>query len=68
VPPSVLRARRVTARSDAGRGSTSCTRATASPLELEELDLERHGDVEAAIVAYPHGARRPSSPRCAAAA
>jgi N-acetyl-gamma-glutamyl-phosphate reductase len=23
---------------------------------LEELDLERHGDVDAAIVAYPHGA------------
>ena len=26
---------------------------------LEELDLDRHGDVEAAIVAYPHGAAAP---------
>jgi N-acetyl-gamma-glutamyl-phosphate reductase len=26
---------------------------------MEELDLERHGDVEAAIVAYPHGAAAP---------
>jgi N-acetyl-gamma-glutamyl-phosphate reductase len=25
-------------------------------LELEELDLDRHAEVEAAIVAYPHGA------------
>ncbi|MCW3065672.1 MAG: N-acetyl-gamma-glutamyl-phosphate reductase [Solirubrobacterales bacterium] len=29
------------------------------PLVLEELDLERHGDVDAAIVAYPHGASAP---------
>ena len=27
--------------------------------ELEELDLDRHGDVDAAIVAYPHGAAAP---------
>jgi N-acetyl-gamma-glutamyl-phosphate reductase len=26
---------------------------------LEELDLDRHGDVDAAIVAYPHGAASP---------
>jgi N-acetyl-gamma-glutamyl-phosphate reductase len=26
------------------------------PLVLEELDIERHGEVDAAIVAYPHGA------------
>ena len=26
------------------------------PLVLEELDLDRHADVDAAIVAYPHGA------------
>jgi len=26
---------------------------------LEELDLDRHGDVDAAIVAYPHGASAP---------
>ena len=29
------------------------------PLTLEELDLERHGEVDAAIVAYPHGAAAP---------
>jgi N-acetyl-gamma-glutamyl-phosphate reductase len=29
------------------------------PLVLEELDLERHSDVDAAIVAYPHGASAP---------
>ena len=26
------------------------------PLVLEELDLDRHADVDAAVVAYPHGA------------
>ena len=26
---------------------------------LEELDLDRHGEVDAAIVAYPHGAAAP---------
>jgi N-acetyl-gamma-glutamyl-phosphate reductase len=29
------------------------------PIELEELDLDRHGDVDAAVVAYPHGAAAP---------
>jgi N-acetyl-gamma-glutamyl-phosphate reductase len=29
------------------------------PLELESLDIERHGDVDAAIVAYPHAAAAP---------
>ena len=29
------------------------------PLTLEELDVGRHGDVDAAIVAYPHGAAAP---------
>lgn len=29
------------------------------PLELQELDLERHGEVDAAIVAYPHAASAP---------
>src|SRR5947199_7421875 len=29
------------------------------PLTLEELDLDRHGDVDAAVVAYPHGAAAP---------
>ncbi len=29
------------------------------PLPLEELDGERHADVDAAVVAYPHGASAP---------
>jgi N-acetyl-gamma-glutamyl-phosphate reductase len=29
------------------------------PLALEELDLDRHADVDAAVVAYPHGAAAP---------
>ena len=28
-------------------------------MTLEELDLDRHGDVDAAVVAYPHGAAAP---------
>src|SRR5690606_22528008 len=30
-----------------------------APIELEELDLERAEGVDAAIVAYPHGASAP---------
>ena len=26
---------------------------------LEEFDLDRHADVDAAVVAYPHGAAAP---------
>src|SRR6185437_8990685 len=29
------------------------------PIELEELDVERHAEVDAAVVAYPHGAAAP---------
>jgi N-acetyl-gamma-glutamyl-phosphate reductase len=29
------------------------------PLTLEQLDLDRHAEVEAAVVAYPHGAAAP---------
>jgi N-acetyl-gamma-glutamyl-phosphate reductase len=29
------------------------------PLVLEQLDLDRHADVDAAVVAYPHGAAAP---------
>ena len=29
------------------------------PLVLEELDLDRHAEVDAAVVAYPHGAAAP---------
>ena len=59
-PPPVLRARARSRRARTrARRSTSSTRTTASPLVLEELDLDRHGDVDAAIVAYPHGASAP---------
>jgi N-acetyl-gamma-glutamyl-phosphate reductase len=48
--------RAVTARSDVGRRLDELYPHHRVPLTLEELDLDRHGDVEAAIVAYPHGA------------
>ena len=46
----------VTSRSDAGRRLDDLYPRYRVPLELEELDLDRHGDVDAAVVAYPHGA------------
>jgi N-acetyl-gamma-glutamyl-phosphate reductase len=46
----------VTARSDVGRRLDDLYPHHRVPLTLEELDLERHADVEAAVVAYPHGA------------
>jgi N-acetyl-gamma-glutamyl-phosphate reductase len=46
----------VTARSDVGRRLDDLYPHHRVPLTLEELDLDRHADVEAAIVAYPHGA------------
>ncbi|HLY48372.1 MAG TPA: N-acetyl-gamma-glutamyl-phosphate reductase [Solirubrobacteraceae bacterium] len=52
----VLELRWVTARSDVGRRLDDLYPQHRVPLELEELDLERHGEVDAAIVAYPHGA------------
>jgi N-acetyl-gamma-glutamyl-phosphate reductase len=48
--------RTVTARSDVGRRLDELYPHHRVPLELEELDLERHGAVDAAVVAYPHGA------------
>jgi N-acetyl-gamma-glutamyl-phosphate reductase len=48
--------RTVTARSDVGRRLDDLYPHHRVALELEELDLDRHGDVDAAIVAYPHGA------------
>ena len=48
--------RAVTARSDVGRRLDDLYPHHRVGLELEELDLERHSDVDAAIVAYPHGA------------
>ena len=59
--PPVARARaRPRAARTPGASSTSSTRTTASASALEELDLDRHGDVDAAIVAYPHGAAAPT--------
>ncbi len=49
----------VTARSDVGRRLDDLYPHHRVPLTLEELDLDTCGDVEAAIVAYPHGAAAP---------
>jgi N-acetyl-gamma-glutamyl-phosphate reductase len=46
----------VTSRSDVGRSLAELYPRHRVDRELEELDLSRHGDVDAAIVAYPHGA------------
>ncbi|MFZ0041055.1 MAG: N-acetyl-gamma-glutamyl-phosphate reductase [Solirubrobacteraceae bacterium] len=46
----------VTARSDVGFRLDDLYPHHRVPLVLEELDLDRHSDVDAAIVAYPHGA------------
>jgi N-acetyl-gamma-glutamyl-phosphate reductase len=51
--------RAVTARSDVGRRLDDLYPQHRVPLVLEELDLDRHGDVEAAVVAYPHGSAAP---------
>ena len=48
--------RALTARADSGRRLDDLYPYHRVPLELEELDLERHADVDAAVVAYPHGA------------
>jgi N-acetyl-gamma-glutamyl-phosphate reductase len=49
----------VTARSDVGRRLDDIYPQHRVPLTLEEVDIDRHGDVEAAVVAYPHGASAP---------
>jgi N-acetyl-gamma-glutamyl-phosphate reductase len=49
----------VTARSDVGRRLDELYPHHRVPMTLEELDLDRHADVDAAIVAYPHGASAP---------
>jgi len=48
--------RTVTARSDVGRRLDDLYPHHRVPLVLEELDLDRHAQVDAAVVAYPHGA------------
>ncbi|MCL2419778.1 MAG: N-acetyl-gamma-glutamyl-phosphate reductase, partial [Conexibacteraceae bacterium] len=49
----------VTARDDAGRMLDAVYPHHRVPLVLEEADIDRHGDTEAAVVAYPHGASAP---------
>jgi len=49
----------LTARSDQGRRLDDLYPHHRVPMELEELDLDRHADVDAAVVAYPHGAAAP---------
>ena len=51
--------RALTARSDQGRRLDDLYPHHRVPIELEELDLERHADVDAAVVGYPHGAAAP---------
>jgi N-acetyl-gamma-glutamyl-phosphate reductase len=46
----------VTSRSDAGRRVDELYPHHRVPMVMEELDLDRHAEVDAAIVAYPHGA------------
>ena len=56
--------RALTARSDQGRRLDDLYPHHRVPIELEELDLERHADVDAAVVAYPHGAAAPLVAPC----
>jgi N-acetyl-gamma-glutamyl-phosphate reductase len=49
----------VTARSDAGVPLQHVHPRTRVPLVLEEYDPDRHAEVDAAVVAYPHGAAAP---------
>jgi N-acetyl-gamma-glutamyl-phosphate reductase len=51
--------RALTARSDIGARLDELYPHHRVPLTLDELDLDRHSDVEAAVVAYPHGAAAP---------
>ena len=51
--------RTVTARSDVGRRLDHLYPHHRVPLTLEELDLDRHADLDAAVIAYPHGAAAP---------
>jgi N-acetyl-gamma-glutamyl-phosphate reductase len=49
----------VTSRSDAGTRVSDLYPHHRVRLLLEELDVARHGQVDAAVVAYPHGAAAP---------
>jgi N-acetyl-gamma-glutamyl-phosphate reductase len=49
----------VTARSDAGERLDAVHPRSRVPLVLEEYDVDKHAGVDAAVVAYPHGAAAP---------
>ena len=49
----------ITARSEVGRKLSDLYPRHRVTLELEELDLDRHASVDAAVVAYPHGQAAP---------
>jgi N-acetyl-gamma-glutamyl-phosphate reductase len=49
----------ITSRSDAGARLSGLYPHHRVHMALEELDVERHGQVDAAVVAYPHGASAP---------
>jgi N-acetyl-gamma-glutamyl-phosphate reductase len=49
-----------TSRSDAGKRLEALYPRYRVPIELTELDLDSLEDVDAAIVAYPHGASAPT--------
>jgi N-acetyl-gamma-glutamyl-phosphate reductase len=49
----------ITARAEAGRRLDAVHPRTRVPLVLETYDPDRHAEVDAAIVAYPHGAAAP---------
>jgi N-acetyl-gamma-glutamyl-phosphate reductase len=49
----------ITARSDVGRRLDEVYPQHRVPMVMEEAEIERHGDVDAAVVAYPHGASAP---------
>jgi N-acetyl-gamma-glutamyl-phosphate reductase len=50
----------VTGRSEVGRPLSALYPRYRVPLAIEELDLDAHRDVDAAIVAYPHAAAAPT--------
>ncbi|HET6999032.1 MAG TPA: N-acetyl-gamma-glutamyl-phosphate reductase [Solirubrobacterales bacterium] len=50
----------ITSRSDAGKQLQDLYPRYRVPLELTELDLDRVEGIDAAIVAYPHGAAAPT--------
>jgi N-acetyl-gamma-glutamyl-phosphate reductase len=51
--------RAITARGDIGCRLDELYPFHRVPLTLEQLDLDRHAEIDAAVVAYPHGAAAP---------